>query len=35
MTTNGSRSARDQVLQELRGAEKLIVVTHENPDSAR
>jgi phosphoesterase RecJ-like protein len=32
MTTNGSRSARDQVLQELRGAEKLIVVTHENPD---
>jgi bifunctional oligoribonuclease and PAP phosphatase NrnA len=32
MTTNGSRSARDQVLQELHGAEKLIVVTHENPD---
>jgi bifunctional oligoribonuclease and PAP phosphatase NrnA len=32
MTTNGSRSARDQVLQELRGADKLIVVTHENPD---
>jgi phosphoesterase RecJ-like protein len=32
MTTNGSRSARDQALQELRGAEKLIVVTHENPD---
>jgi phosphoesterase RecJ-like protein len=32
MTTNGSRSARDQVLHELRGAEKLVVVTHENPD---
>jgi phosphoesterase RecJ-like protein len=32
MTTNGSRSARDQVLQELRGAGKLVVVTHENPD---
>lgn len=32
MTTNGSRSARDQVLQELRGADKLVVVTHENPD---
>jgi phosphoesterase RecJ-like protein len=32
MTTNGSRSARDQVLQELRGADKLVVVAHENPD---
>jgi phosphoesterase RecJ-like protein len=32
MTTNGSRSARDQVLQELRGAAKLVVVAHENPD---
>jgi bifunctional oligoribonuclease and PAP phosphatase NrnA len=32
MTTNGNRSARDQVLQELRGADKLVVVTHENPD---
>jgi phosphoesterase RecJ-like protein len=32
MTTNGSRSARDQVLHELRGADKLVVVTHENPD---
>jgi phosphoesterase RecJ-like protein len=32
MTTNGSRSARDQVLQELRGATKLVVVAHENPD---
>jgi bifunctional oligoribonuclease and PAP phosphatase NrnA len=29
---NGDRSARSQVLDELRGAEKLIVVTHENPD---
>ncbi|MGA2010295.1 MAG: bifunctional oligoribonuclease/PAP phosphatase NrnA [Solirubrobacteraceae bacterium] len=32
MTTNGDRSARDQVLAELRQAEKLLVVTHENPD---
>jgi phosphoesterase RecJ-like protein len=32
MTTNGSRSARDQVLHELRGADKLVVVAHENPD---
>jgi phosphoesterase RecJ-like protein len=32
MAENGDRSARDQVLDELRGAEKLIVVTHENPD---
>jgi phosphoesterase RecJ-like protein len=29
---NGNRSARDQVLDELRSARKLIVVTHENPD---
>jgi phosphoesterase RecJ-like protein len=32
MTSNGSRSARDQVLHELREAAKLVVVTHENPD---
>jgi phosphoesterase RecJ-like protein len=32
MTTNGDRSARDQVLAELRDAEKLVVVAHENPD---
>jgi phosphoesterase RecJ-like protein len=32
MTTNGSRSARDQVLHELRGADKFVVVAHENPD---
>jgi phosphoesterase RecJ-like protein len=32
MTANGNRSARDQVLQELRGANKLVVVAHENPD---
>ena len=32
MAENGDRSARDEVLQELGGAEKLIVVTHENPD---
>jgi bifunctional oligoribonuclease and PAP phosphatase NrnA len=29
---NGSRSERDQALEELRSAQKLIVVTHENPD---
>lgn len=29
---NGDRSTREQVLDELRGADKLIVVTHENPD---
>jgi bifunctional oligoribonuclease and PAP phosphatase NrnA len=29
---NGDRSSRAQVLDELRGADKLIVVTHENPD---
>jgi bifunctional oligoribonuclease and PAP phosphatase NrnA len=29
---NGNRSTREQVLDELRSAEKLIVVTHENPD---
>ncbi len=32
MTGNGDRSAREQVLDELRGADKLLVVTHENPD---
>ena len=32
MPENGDRSARDRVLDELRAAQKLIVVTHENPD---
>src|SRR5436305_13924271 len=32
MTDNGARSSREQVLDELRLADKLIVVTHENPD---
>jgi bifunctional oligoribonuclease and PAP phosphatase NrnA len=32
MITNGSCSARDQVLHELRAASKLVVVAHENPD---
>lgn len=32
MPENGDRSSRDQVLEELRSSEKLIVVTHENPD---
>jgi bifunctional oligoribonuclease and PAP phosphatase NrnA len=32
MRENGDRSARSHLLEELRRAEKLIVVTHENPD---
>ena len=32
MTSNGDRSSRDRVLAELRDADKLVVVTHENPD---
>ena len=32
MTTNGDRSSRGRVLAELREADKLIVVAHENPD---
>jgi phosphoesterase RecJ-like protein len=32
MADNGNRSSREQVLDELRGAQKLIVVSHENPD---
>jgi phosphoesterase RecJ-like protein len=32
MTENGHRSAREQVLAELRSADKFIVATHENPD---
>ena len=32
MAENGNLSSREQVLEELRGAEKLIVVTHENLD---
>ena len=32
MLENGNRSSRETVLDELRGARKLIVVTHENPD---
>jgi bifunctional oligoribonuclease and PAP phosphatase NrnA len=32
MTTNGNRSDRDLILDELREASKLLVVTHENPD---
>jgi bifunctional oligoribonuclease and PAP phosphatase NrnA len=32
VTTNGDRSSRDRVLSELREADKLIVVAHENPD---
>jgi phosphoesterase RecJ-like protein len=32
VTTNGDRSAWEQVLDELRAAEKLVVVAHENPD---
>ena len=32
MSENGKHSERAEVLAELRGADKLIVVTHENPD---
>jgi bifunctional oligoribonuclease and PAP phosphatase NrnA len=32
MGENGARANREQVLAELRSADKLIVVTHENPD---
>jgi phosphoesterase RecJ-like protein len=32
MAENGRRSSREQVLDELRAADKLIAVTHENPD---
>jgi phosphoesterase RecJ-like protein len=32
MTENGDRSSRELVLAELRAANKLVVVTHENPD---
>ena len=32
MTANGDRSSRDRVLAELRDADKLVVVAHENPD---
>jgi phosphoesterase RecJ-like protein len=32
MPENGARSSREQVLAELRAAQKLVVVTHENPD---
>jgi phosphoesterase RecJ-like protein len=32
MPENGDRSSREQVLGELRGSAKLVVITHENPD---
>jgi len=32
MPENGNRSAREQVLDTLRSAAKVILVTHENPD---
>src|SRR5215469_4998405 len=32
MTENGRRSGREQVLAELKASEKLVTVTHENPD---
>jgi phosphoesterase RecJ-like protein len=31
-TTNGKRASRSQVLDEIRGAGKFLLVTHENPD---
>ena len=32
MPENGRRSGREQVLEELRASQKLVAVTHENPD---
>ncbi len=32
MNENGHRSTRDQVLEQLRAADRFILVTHENPD---
>ena len=32
MAENGDRSSRDHVLEQIRAAEKLVVVSHENPD---
>jgi bifunctional oligoribonuclease and PAP phosphatase NrnA len=32
VTENGNRSSRNEVLNELRATDKLVVVTHENPD---
>jgi phosphoesterase RecJ-like protein len=32
MAENGDRSSRDHVLKEIRGADKLVVISHENPD---
>jgi bifunctional oligoribonuclease and PAP phosphatase NrnA len=32
VTGNGDRSSRDRILSELREADKLVVVAHENPD---
>lgn len=32
MSENGASAPREQVLDEIRGAEKFILVTHENPD---
>jgi bifunctional oligoribonuclease and PAP phosphatase NrnA len=32
VTSNGDRASRDHVLSELRDAEKLVVIAHENPD---
>ncbi len=32
MTENGNRSSRNEALDRLRAADKLVVVTHENPD---
>ncbi len=32
MPENGNSSSRDQALEKLRTADRLILVTHENPD---
>jgi phosphoesterase RecJ-like protein len=32
VSTNGARASRGEILDDLRGAQKLLLVTHENPD---
>jgi phosphoesterase RecJ-like protein len=32
VSVNGARASRDEILADIRGAQKLLLVTHENPD---
>ncbi|MEA2390183.1 MAG: bifunctional oligoribonuclease and phosphatase NrnA [Solirubrobacteraceae bacterium] len=32
MSVNGARASREEILADIRGAQKLLLVTHENPD---